>query len=113
MPSPSRVYACFRLRIHEEVICQILSSRTRRNARGVRKVRQSLARVQVSEGGFGGSFWYLFPDSIETHDGVFALTHEVTATVANEVKRQFAPAKMLALGIFGATKKKGRDLHNR
>lgn len=72
------------------------------------KVRESIARVQVSEGGFGGSFWYLYPDAtMETHDGVFQLTHEVTATVDNDVKRQFAPAKMLAIGIFGVTKKRG------
>jgi hypothetical protein len=31
----------------------------------------------------------------------------VTATVADEVKRRFAPAKMPALGIFGVTKKCG------
>jgi Short C-terminal domain len=71
------------------------------------KVRESIARVQIEEGGFGGSFWYLFPDSIETHEGVFPLSHEVTATVDNEVRRQFAPGKALALGIFGLTKKRG------
>ena len=71
------------------------------------KVNDSIARVQVEEGGFGGSFWYLYSDSIETHDGVFPLSKEVTATVDNEVKRQFAPAKLLAVGLLGATKKRG------
>jgi large subunit ribosomal protein L7/L12 len=71
------------------------------------KVKDSIARVQVEEGGFGGSFWYLYSDSIETHDGVFPLSKEVTATVDNEVKQQFAPAKLLALGVLGATKKRG------
>jgi hypothetical protein len=47
-------------------------------------VKVSLARVQIQEGGFGGSFWYLYPDSIETHEGEFPLTQEVTATVDNE-----------------------------
>jgi hypothetical protein len=54
-----------------------------------------------------GSNWQLYPDSIETHVGRFPLSHEVTATVADEVKRSFAPAKMLALGVFGVTKKRG------
>src|SRR4051812_10891086 len=72
------------------------------------KVKDSLARLQVSEGGFGGSFWYLYSDSVETHDGTFPLTNEVTATVDNEVKRQFAPAKLLAIGVLGATKKRGQ-----
>jgi len=67
----------------------------------------AVARLRVQEGGFGGSNWQLYPDSIQTHDGEFPLTHEVTATVADEVKRQFAPAKMLALGVFGVTKKRG------
>jgi len=71
------------------------------------KVKDSIARVQVEEGGFGGSFWYLYSDGIETHDGVFPLSKEVTATVDNEVKRQFAPAKLLAFGVLGATKKRG------
>jgi Short C-terminal domain len=71
------------------------------------KVKDSIARVQVSEGGFGGSFWYLYPDSIETHDGIYPLSYEVTATVDNEVKRQFAPGKALAIGVFGLTKKRG------
>jgi hypothetical protein len=71
------------------------------------KVKDSIARVQVEEGGFGGSFWYLYSDSVETHDGVFPLSKEVTATVDNEVKQQFAPAKLLALGVLGATKKRG------
>lgn len=62
----------------------------------------------MKEGGVGGSIWYLFPESVQTHDGQFPLSHEVTATVDNEVKRQFAPAKLLALGIFGATKKRGQ-----
>jgi len=78
---------------------------TKRSRR--QKVKDSIARVQVQEGGFGGSFWYLYSDSLETHDGVFSLSNEVTATVDNEVKRQFAPGKLLALGVLGATKKRG------
>lgn len=78
---------------------------TKRSRR--QKVKDSIARVQVQEGGFGGSFWYLYEDSLETHDGVFPLSNEVTATVDNEVKRQFAPGKLLALGVLGATKKRG------
>jgi hypothetical protein len=69
--------------------------------------RKAVARLRVQEGGFGGSNWQLYPESIETHDGRFLLSHEVTATVSDEVKRQFAPAKMLALGVFGVTKKRG------
>ena len=71
------------------------------------KVKESIALIQVEEGGFGGSFWYLYPESIETHDGEFPLSQEVTASVDNEVKRQFAPAKLLAFGVLGATKKRG------
>jgi len=71
------------------------------------KVKESIALIQVEEGGFGGTFWYLYPESIETHDGEFTLSQEVTAAVDNEVKRQFAPAKLLALGVLGATKKRG------
>jgi Short C-terminal domain len=78
---------------------------TKRSRR--QKVKDSIARVQIQEGGFGGSFWYLYSDSLETHDGVFPLSNEVTATVENEVKRQFAPGKLLALGVLGATKKRG------
>jgi hypothetical protein len=54
-----------------------------------------------------GKAWKLWPDRIETPDGTFPLTPDIKASVTNDASTAFAPAKLLAFGILGATKKRG------
>jgi Short C-terminal domain len=51
--------------------------------------------------------WKLWPDRIETPDGTFPLTPDIKASVTNDASTAFAPVKLLAVGILGATKKRG------
>lgn len=49
----------------------------------------------------------LYEHALKTPDGEYAMTPEVRATVDDQTGRAFAPVKLLALGVLGASKKTG------